>query len=78
MTQEEIDNAAVDTFATAIKEKLAISRGKGISGWQDPKHCTNEEISQVFWAQVKKRSPLDVAVLSMMLNHRNSQILEGK
>lgn len=76
MTQEEIDNAAVDAFASALKNKLLISRNKGIEGWQNSEHCTNDEISQVFWTQVKKRSPIDVAVLAMMLHHRGSQILD--
>lgn len=58
------DDAAVDRFAAALKEKLAIARGKGRSGWEnmDP-----AELSLMLREHVEKGDPRDVANFCMFL-----------
>ncbi|WP_009522290.1 hypothetical protein [Imbroritus primus] len=58
------DDAAVDRFAAAMKQKLAIAREKGRSGWEamDP-----AELSLMLREHVEKGDPRDVANFCMFL-----------
>ena len=58
MTQEEIDNAAVDKLAAAMKEKLAKQRAKGYQGWET---CEEVRLQKLLYAHVDKGDPVDVA-----------------
>lgn len=59
------DNLAVDQFAATMKTKMAKSRAKGRSGWQD---SSADALSEMLREHVEKADPVDVAILSMMLH----------
>ena len=60
------DNAAVDRFAAAMKEKLRISREeKGRDGWQT---CSPEYLATLLVGHLKKGDPVDIANFCMMLH----------
>ncbi|MFJ3316837.1 hypothetical protein ACIPLR_15880 [Herbaspirillum huttiense] len=58
------DDAAVDRFATALKEKLALAREKGRSGWEQ---CDAADLSYMLREHVEKGDPRDVANFCMFL-----------
>lgn len=58
------DDAAVDKFAAAMKEKLAQARAKGRSGWQS---CDPRRLSGMLRHHVEKGDPCDVANFCMFL-----------
>jgi hypothetical protein len=58
------DDAAVDAFAVAMKEKLAQARAKGRGGWQQ---CDPTELSIMLREHVEKGDPRDVANFCMFL-----------
>lgn len=58
------DDAAVDAFAEAMKEKLAQARAKGRGGWQT---CPPEKLSRMLREHVQKGDPRDVANFCMFL-----------
>ena len=66
------DDAAVDRFAVAMKDKLAASREKGRHGWQN---ATAPHLSALLYDHLYKADPLDVGNLAMML-HQNGQVIE--
>lgn len=62
--EQHPDNAAVDRFTSAMKEKLAQAREKGRSGWET---CPPEYLSRLLREHIEKGDPRDVANFSMML-----------
>lgn len=48
------DDIAVDAFAKAMKEKLAIAREKGRSGWDNKETCSANDLAQGFWKHTRK------------------------
>ncbi|WP_375058368.1 hypothetical protein [Zobellella sp. DQSA1] len=66
------DDMAVDAFAGAMKDKLAASRSKGRSGWDDPEQCSVEYLANLLVEHVAKGDPVDVANLAMMLHQRGA------
>ena len=67
-TQTEIDNAAVDWFAAALKEKLERShRVKGRHGWHDPAMCSSERLAGMLIDHIEKGDPLDVGAFALFL-----------
>lgn len=58
------DDIAVDRFAAAMKEKLALAREKGRGGWE---HCPQAALSRMLREHVNKGDPRDVANFCMML-----------
>lgn len=75
MTQEEIDNAAVDRFAHAMRMKLVASRAKGRDGWQDPELCPEGRLADMLIGHLPKGNPgnlIDLAILAMMLEMRGA------
>lgn len=75
--EQHPDDAAVDAFAAVMKAKMAASRDKGRSGWNDPFACTSEDLSIMLRVHVGKGDPVDVANFCMMLWHRHSAILKA-
>jgi hypothetical protein len=73
--EQHSDDAAVDRFAMAMKEKLAKARAKGRSGWDDPEKCKVEYLSQLLHEHVAKGDPVDVSNLAMMLHQRGSGVI---
>jgi hypothetical protein len=58
------DDTAVSVFAAAMKEKMAISRAKGRSGWQQ---CSTDDLLAMLRAPVEKGDMRDVANIAMMI-----------
>ncbi|HGL6311159.1 TPA: hypothetical protein ACKFZV_001351 [Burkholderia multivorans] len=52
------DDVAVDSFATAMKHKLALARAKGRGGWET---CSPADLSRMLREHVEKGDPRDVA-----------------
>lgn len=69
------DDASVDAFAMAMKEKMAEARAKGRGGWEDPTQCTAEDLSRMLRDHVEKGDPRDVANFCMML-HQRGEVIE--
>lgn len=67
------DDTFVDTFAAAMKAKLAQARAKGRGGWDDPNRCQVSYLAQLLIEQLQKpeADPIDVANLAMFLYHRD-------
>ena len=72
--EQHPDDAAVDRFAEAMKAKLAKSRAKGRSGWEDKSLCSAEYLSELLRGHVDKGDPVDVANFCMMLQQRGEGI----
>jgi len=58
------DDEAVDHFAAAMKQKLALARTKGRGGWQT---CGKDDLSRMLREHVEKGDPRDVANFCMFL-----------
>lgn len=75
MSQAEIDDSALADFTAAMREKLARSRAKGRSGWQDPALCPEARLVAMLIGHLPKGNPgnfLDIAILAMMLHQRGT------
>ena len=72
--EQHPDDAAVDRFAASMKAKLAKSRAKGRSGWEDKSLCSAEYLSELLRGHVDKGDPVDVANFCMMLQQRGEGI----
>lgn len=66
------DDFAVDHFARTMKAKMAASRVKGRSGWNDPMLCTAAFLRRLLVKAVRKGDPVDVANFAMMLHTRGA------
>ncbi len=62
--EQHSDDAAVDRFAAAMKDKLAKAREKGRSGWET---CPADDLNRMLREHVEKGDPRDVANFAMML-----------
>ena len=71
---ERFDNAAVNGFATAMKEKLAAKRAQGYGGWADTEQCSTLRLSNMLKNHVEKGDPVDVANFAMMIYNRHAKI----
>jgi hypothetical protein len=63
------DNEAVEIFARAMKDKMAISRDKGRRGWQN---CSMSDLWAMLREHVEKGDPVDIANIAMMLWHNSN------
>lgn len=66
---EHYDDYCVDQFAMMMREKMALSRAKGRSGWQDPAKCSPDHLRAMLYQHLAKGDPVDVANICMMLRH---------
>lgn len=69
------DDIAIDNFANAMKAKMAASRAKGRSGWDDPNQCTVEYLAKLFGTNLFKGNAgnyVDLANFCMMLHLREA------
>lgn len=69
------DDAAVDRFAQAMKDKLALARAKGRSGWDDPNKCSVEFLAELLCGHLGKGNAgtfEDIANFAMMLHQRDA------
>lgn len=72
------DDAAVDAFAAAMKEKLAAARAKGRGGWNGDEPGMQQRLSDMLRAHVEKGDPRDVANFAMFLHQRGEAILPAQ
>ncbi|WP_195763750.1 hypothetical protein [Pseudoduganella rivuli] len=70
VTATHPDDIAVDLYAAAMKEKMAIGRAKGRGGWSNSMQFPVEDLQLLLADHVQKGNPVDVGVLSMMVWHR--------
>lgn len=68
------DDIAVDSFAIAMKAKLAQKRAEGRDGWEDQDKCSNTFLSNLLREHVEKGDPVDVGNLAMMIHQRGGVI----
>lgn len=68
------DDFAVDRFADAMKKKMAASRAKGRSGWDDPSQCPAESLQAMLLDHLGKGDPVDIGNFAMMLWNRSEKI----
>ena len=66
------DDVAIDTFAQAMKNKMALKREQGENGWNSKELCTDEFLAQLLVDHVVKGDPVDVANFAMMMFARNA------
>jgi len=69
------DSAAVDRFAYEMKMKMAASRDKGRSGWDDKTRCTDRHLASLLVKHLTKGNPgtfVDIANFAMMLHQRSA------
>lgn len=66
------EDKAIDAFAQAMKNKMALKREQGESGWNDKDLCTDEFLAQLLVKQLSKGDPVDIANFAMMLFTRNA------
>lgn len=64
------DDAAVDRFSAAMKAKMAASRAKGRTGWDDAEQCPPEFLARSLIDHLYKGDPVDVGNFAMMLFNR--------
>jgi hypothetical protein len=74
-SEADRDNAAVDLFAQAMRDKLAQARLKGRAGWQQ---CEILELWRMLRAHVEKDDPRDIANFAMMIWHNIGQQAGGQ
>lgn len=70
------DDAAVDSFAAAMKIKLAKKREQGRSGWDDESRCEMSSLAEMLISQIAKGDPVDIANFCMMLHQREKMAIE--
>lgn len=71
LIHKAIDECHVNSFAAKMKDKLAIKRQQGRTGWWDMLDC---ELSAILRQCVDKGDPVDVANLCMMLSENGQSI----
>lgn len=70
------DDAAIDRFAATMKAKMAASRAKGRSGWDDPAQCPVEKLAAMLCQHVEKGDPVDIANFAMMIHERQGSAID--
>lgn len=74
LPEKHPDDDAVDRFAAALKEKLAVARAKGRGGWQDKDRVSEEELTDMLFGRLWKGDPRDVANFCLFLWERGEHI----
>ena len=75
------DDLAVDAFAALMKQKMAVARDKGRSGWENKSQCDSNTFAKLIASHLHKDNEgnlIDLANLLMMFAHHSgnaSQIL---
>lgn len=72
--EQHADDAAVDRFAHAMKEKLALARAKGRGGWDDPEECSVDDLTTMLRNQANGGDPVDAGNFAMMIHQRGGKI----
>lgn len=74
MNQIHTDDIAIEKFALIMKEKMAVSRAKGRSGWDDPAQCSIERLQTMLIEHMEKGDPVDIGIFAMMLFNRGALV----
>jgi Protein of unknown function (DUF550) len=74
--QPHPDDFAVDSFAAAMKAKMAKQRAKGYGGWDQIAACTDKSLADKLMQHTKRGDPVDVANFCMMLHQRNQDQID--
>ena len=72
---ERADEALVAFAAQAMREKLAASRRKGRTGWDDPERCPEGRLEGLLAEHTGKTNPgnlTDIAIIAMMIAYRRA------
>nr|WP_314606531.1 hypothetical protein [uncultured Janthinobacterium sp.] len=72
--EQHADDVAVDRFAAAMKEKLALARAKGRGGWDDPEQCSVDDLTTMLRNQANGGDPIDAGNFAMMIHQRGGSI----
>lgn len=72
--EQHPDDTAVDRFAAAMKGKLALTRAKGRSGWDDPEQCSVDDLTVMLRNQANGGDPVDAGNFAMMVHQRGARI----
>jgi len=70
-----LDNEALGRFHQALRAKMARSRAKGRSGWNDPDLCSERFLAEQLVGHLAKGNPgtfEDIACFAMMLHQRGA------
>lgn len=67
--EQHWDDHCVNQFSKMMREKMALSRAKGRSGWNDPNQCSVQYLRELLYEHLDKGDPVDVANICMMLRH---------
>lgn len=70
------DDLAVDRFAVAMKAKMALSRAKGRSGWENEEVCSADRLRTMMRDHINKGDAVDVGNFAMMLHQRGESTAE--
>ena len=73
MTEEEIDEMALQNFTQAMREKLKHARENGRQGWHASNVCNLEELARMFYEHVEKGDLVDIANFAMFLHQREGR-----
>lgn len=65
------DDAAIDKFALAMKQKMQKKRNEGRSKWDNKKEIPALQLQCLLFESTQKGDPIDVANYAMMLWHRD-------
>lgn len=57
-----------------MKEKLALAREKGRSGWDDPEQCSVDDLTVMLRNQANGGDPVDAGNFAMMLHQHRGRI----
>lgn len=63
------DDDAIDTFANAMRDKMALGCAKGRDGWRT---CPVDVLWQMLREHVEKGDPVDIANFAMMIHHHSA------
>ncbi|MBX8556979.1 hypothetical protein K5D56_25570 [Pseudomonas cichorii] len=74
VSENRLDDNAINEFSIQLKVNMARSRAKGLDGWYRKDMCSATTLSQMLRAHVDKGDPIDIGILSMMLQQRGESI----
>lgn len=67
---EKRDDRGVQSFARAMREKLAKKRAEGRGSWWDVNECSAGHLSSLLLDHLEKGDPVDIGNFAMMLFNR--------
>lgn len=65
---QQSDDDAIDTFANAMRDKMALGRAEDQEGWQT---CPIDVLWRMLREHVDKGNAVEVATLAMMIHYHS-------